>query len=87
MNEQFNDTKASLAHPFHELNIGTVKYMIMIDGRADLLSMNLTELGEFLAELGVEKYRAKQIYGWMVRGVGFDNMTNLPKALRERLAE
>lgn len=61
--------------------------MITIDGRADLLSMNLTELGEFLAELGVEKYRAKQIYGWMVRGVGFDGMTNLPKALRERLAE
>ena len=61
--------------------------MITIDGRADLLSMNLTELGEFLAELGVEKYRAKQIYGWMVRGVGFDGMTNLSKALRERLAE
>ena len=44
--------------------------MIMIDGRADLLSMNMTELGEFLAGLGVEKYRAKQIFGWMVRGVG-----------------
>ena len=60
--------------------------MIMIDGRADLLSMNMTELSEFLAGLGVEKYRAKQIFDWMTRGVDFDGMTNLSKALREKLA-
>lgn len=39
-----------------------------------------------LAALGEPKYRAKQIFDWLSRGVrDFDEMTNLPKALKEKL--
>jgi 23S rRNA (adenine2503-C2)-methyltransferase len=51
----------------------------------------LTEdgLGQALGELGVERYRARQIFYWLYnrRAAGFDEMHNLPKALRARLAE
>lgn len=39
-----------------------------------------------LAALGEPKYREKQIFDWLSRGVrDFDEMTNLPKALKEKL--
>jgi len=39
-----------------------------------------------MAKLGEPKYRAKQIFGWLGRGAAsFDEMTNLPAALREKL--
>lgn len=55
--------------------------------KTDLLSMNITELETFLAELGEPKYRAAQIFTWMHRGVTIEGMTNLPKKLRETLSE
>ncbi|MBQ8510415.1 MAG: 23S rRNA (adenine(2503)-C(2))-methyltransferase RlmN [Clostridia bacterium] len=58
-----------------------------MNGRADLLSMNIPELEEFLASLGEPKYRAKQIFAWMHKGASLDEMTNLSKKLRETLAE
>ncbi len=58
-----------------------------INGKTDLLSMSIPELEAFLAELGEPKYRAKQIFTWMHRGVNLDGMTNLSAKLRERLAE
>lgn len=50
--------------------------------------MTLAELrGEF-AELGEPAFRAGQVYNWMHRGArSFEEMTNLSKALRLRLAE
>ena len=61
-------------------------------GKADIASMTLPELQEYTAELSeksgvkIEKFRAKQIYEWLVRGVhDFDEMTNLPAKLREVL--
>ncbi len=40
-----------------------------------------------LAELGEPAYRARQIWQWAAQGAtGFEEMTNLPLALRERLA-
>lgn len=51
----------------------------------DILSLTLPELEEFIVSLGEPKYRAKQIYGWMMKGAGFDGMKNLPKALIEKL--
>lgn len=50
--------------------------------------MTLAELrGEF-AELGEPAFRAGQVYSWMHRGArSFEEMTNLSKALRLRLAE
>lgn len=50
--------------------------------------MTLAELrGEF-ADLGEPAFRAGQVYSWMHRGArSFEEMTNLSKALRLRLAE
>ncbi|MBQ8551492.1 MAG: 23S rRNA (adenine(2503)-C(2))-methyltransferase RlmN [Clostridia bacterium] len=61
--------------------------MLTLNGKADLLSMNIPELEEFLITLGEPKYRAKQIFAWMHRGVGIDGMTDISKKLREKLHE
>ena len=54
----------------------------------DIKSMTLTELEQEMLALGEPKFRAKQIYTWLHRGVrSFEEMSNLSKALRERLAE
>ena len=53
----------------------------------DLVSMTLPEIEADLAAMGEPKYRAKQVYEWLCRGVrDFEQMSNLPKALRDRLA-
>jgi len=54
----------------------------------DIKSMTMDELTVALRELGQPAYRAKQLYAWMhVRlAAGYEEMTDLPKALRETLA-
>lgn len=53
-----------------------------------LKSMTQLEIGAALKELGQPAFRAKQVFSWLHKGVrSYDEMTNLPKALRERLAE
>ena len=50
--------------------------------------MTLPEIEADLAAMGEPKYRARQVYEWLCRGVrDFEQMSNLPKALRDRLAE
>lgn len=52
----------------------------------DIKSMSREELSAFLAGLGEPKFRAKQVFQWLHRGVeSFDEMTNLSKSLREKL--
>lgn len=52
----------------------------------DIKSMLPEELGAWLKELGQPSFRAKQIFQWLHRGAtSFDEMTNLPKSLRETL--
>ena len=54
----------------------------------DIKSMTQQELARFLKELGVPAFRAKQVFTWLHRGVtSFEDMTNLSKPLREKLAE
>jgi 23S rRNA (adenine2503-C2)-methyltransferase len=49
--------------------------------------MDTQRLNEVLAEAGEPKYRASQVWEWVGRGVGgYEEMTNLPAGLRERLA-
>lgn len=56
--------------------------------KQDIKSMNLPELEEMLRELGQPRFRAKQIFSWLHRGVhSFAEMTNLAKPLRELLDE
>ena len=53
----------------------------------DIKSMLPEEIEAALKEMGEPKYRAKQIFQWLSRGVGsFEEMTNLSKPLREKLA-
>jgi 23S rRNA (adenine2503-C2)-methyltransferase len=52
----------------------------------DLKSMTLTELETLLKSWGEPAFRAGQVFTWLHRGVtSFDQMSNLPKTLRERL--
>ena len=49
--------------------------------------MTLPEIEADLAAMGEPKFRARQVYEWLCRGVrDFEQMSNLPKALRDRLA-
>ena len=52
----------------------------------DILSMTPEEIERDFAALGEAKYRAKQVFAWLGRGVrDFDGMSNLPMELRDRL--
>ena len=54
----------------------------------DIKSLSCEELGALLADLGEPKFRTKQVFQWLNRGVGsFQEMTNVSAALREKLAE
>ena len=57
--------------------------------KTDIKSMDLKQLKDFFADMGEKVFRAKQVYEWLhVRQVEqFSEMTNLSKALRERLDE
>ena len=49
--------------------------------------MDLKHLDTHLAELGQPSYRARQVWEWTARGAsGYQEMTNLPQALRAALA-
>ena len=53
-----------------------------------LKSQTLPELTATLKELGQSAFRGKQVYTWLHKGVrSYDEMTNLPKDLRNLLAE
>jgi len=54
----------------------------------DLKSMTLPELRGTLQDMGEPAFRGKQVFSWLSRGAAsFDEMTNLPVSLRERLRE
>jgi len=54
----------------------------------NLKSLTQPELADILKELGQPRFRAKQVFTWLHKGVrSYDEMTNLPKALRDTLAE
>ena len=53
-----------------------------------LKSMPQAEIGAVLKELGQPAFRAKQVFSWLHKGVrSYEEMSNLPKALRESLSE
>ncbi len=54
--------------------------------KADILSMTPDELKVFIRSIGEKDFRAKQLYDWMQKGAQFEEMTNLPANLREKLA-
>lgn len=53
----------------------------------DLKSMDLPEMEAWLKQQGESAFRAKQIFQWLHRGArSFEEMTNLSKALRDKLS-
>ena len=49
--------------------------------------MTTSEIGAVLKELGQPAFRAKQVFSWLHKGVkSYEEMTNLPKPLRDTLA-
>lgn len=57
--------------------------------RENLFGRDREGLGQALLGLGEPPFRSRQLYGWLYRrrAGSFDEMSNLPKALRRRLAE
>lgn len=54
----------------------------------DIKSMYEDELKEEFSKLGEPSYRAAQVYKWLHTGVkSFDEMTNIPRVLRQKLVE
>ena len=55
----------------------------------DLKSYTYQQMEKLTAEMGLPRFRAGQIFGWLheKRVSDFDEMTNLPAALRSQLAE
>jgi 23S rRNA (adenine2503-C2)-methyltransferase len=61
---------------------------VQLDAKRSIQSLLLEEIEAHLATLGQRPYRAKQIVDWLYekRATGFEQMSDLPQALREQLA-
>lgn len=56
--------------------------------KKDILSMLPAEIEQELESIGEPKFRAKQLFSWLHKGIrSFDDMSNLPKSLREKLKD
>ena len=55
----------------------------------NIFGLNLTELTSLITDLNLPKFRAKQIIEWLYQkhATSFNEMTNLSKDLREKLAQ
>lgn len=57
-----------------------------MDGKVDLLNLTVEELESFFQKTGQQKFRAKQVFQWVHKGVkDINEMTNLSKDIRESL--
>ena len=59
----------------------------MENNKIDILSLTLPETEELILKLGEPKFRAKQVYGWMNKGMWGEEMRNVPAALQKKLEE
>ncbi|MEK4175370.1 23S rRNA (adenine(2503)-C(2))-methyltransferase RlmN [Aeribacillus sp. FSL K6-8210] len=57
--------------------------------KPSIYSLKYSDLKEWLEQQGEKSFRAAQIFDWLYkkRAASFDKMTNLPKSLKEALAE
>lgn len=53
--------------------------------KLDILSMTLKEIESTIIEMGEPKFRAKQIYGWIIKGMWGNEMRNIPASLQKKL--
>ena len=61
----------------------------MAPATTDIRTLDLEEVKALVQELGEKPYRAKQLWEWLWKKKArtWDDMSDLPKAFRERLAE
>ena len=59
----------------------------MMENKYDILSLSLSELEKILIEIGEPKFRAKQIFGWINKGMWGAEMRNIPAALQKKLED
>lgn len=56
--------------------------------KKDIKSMDYREIVDDFNKFSLEKYRARQVYQWLVKGVGaFEDMTNVSAKVRKILSE
>ena len=56
------------------------------EGRIDIKSLNEQEILDLLLKLGQPRFRAKQIFGWINKGVeNFEETRNIPRSLIDEL--
>ena len=57
--------------------------------KIDIRSLSVEILKQHFSELGQPAFRAKQVYDWLwgKACTNFEEMSNLPKSLREKLGE
>ena len=54
----------------------------------NLRDLTYEELENLILDLGEKKFRAKQVYEWLMRGVNsYDEMLNVPSLLKTKLSE
>ena len=66
----------------------TTEKKVQTDHKPSIYSLQLHELKEWLTEVNEKAFRAEQIFDWLYskRVSSFEDMTNLSKGLREKLA-
>ena len=56
--------------------------------KVQLKNMTCEELEKYFLSIGEKKFRASQVFGKIHRGIlSFDEITELPRSLREKLAQ
>ncbi len=58
---------------------------MILNGKYDLYSMLPNELEELFVSWNEPKFRAKQLFTWLTKGATLDEMTNIPRALKEKI--
>ena len=59
----------------------------MENTKYDILSLTCEQVEKIVLDLGEPKFRAKQIYGWIVKGMWGEDMRNIPAALQKKLED
>ncbi len=74
---------------FHVKHSKATNSNLLYNQLMDIYSYTLEELESIFAELKLPKYRAKQLHEWLHvhNASSYDEMSNLPKALRQQLSQ
>ena len=59
----------------------------MENSKYDILSLTLPEVEKIVLDLGEPRFRAKQIYGWINKGMWGSEMKNVPALLQKKLED